>query len=169
MIFINQFPKITDEQFKESIYRAMKNRAGDITKKLGFAYILVVAMMWFFTKDVVGTVYVFALAVLICLLLAIIGPRLAYRKMLKNRSVLATPSDLVNKVVIDSQMSIYRNETLMFTSEIEEIKVSLETENFFVLIMKGETIVQLEKNSFLEGSEETFREWLLQQGIRNKR
>lgn len=168
MTFINQFPKMTDEQFEESVYRASQYLLRERTKKIALVYLLAIIIYGLLTKYIIGVVFLLAFSLFLCILFITVFVKLPYRTLVKRREALKTPEDSMNRVVIDDQLSIYRNETLMSTSDIKQIMISLETENFFVLIMKGETIVQLEKNSFIEGTEEAFRKWLEEQGIRNK-
>lgn len=168
MTFINQFPKMTDKQFEESVYRATQYLVRERTKKIALVYLLAVIIYGLLTKYIIGTIFLLAFSSFILILFITVFVKFPYRTLVKRREALKTPENSMNRVVIDDQLSIYRNETLMSTSDIKQIKISLETENFFVLIMKGETIVQLEKNSFLEGTEEGFRKWLEEQGIRNK-
>lgn len=81
MTFINQFPKMTDKQFEESVYKATQYLVREITKKIALVYLLAVIIYGLLTKYIIGVIFLLAFSLLICILFITVFVKLPYRNV----------------------------------------------------------------------------------------
>lgn len=155
MEFVNEYPAITDEEFLEVIYRPNKYILQRRTRIVSVVYLLSVTLFvywqirqWEYILGFIG------LASLIDWLGSFLVLKIMMRNQKKSRLIMKWPVGMVNQLVLGQELQVYRNDELISTSQLEDITVFMETDNFVILFLKGNIIVPFKKGAFSTGTAE---------------
>lgn len=169
MEFVNEYPAVTDEEFLEIIYRPNKYILQKRTRIVSVVYLIIVTLFvywqirqWEYILGCIG------LASLINWLGSFLVLQIMMRNQKKSRSIMKGPVGMMNQFVLSQDLQVYKNDELISTGQLEDIAVFMESDNFVILLLKGDIIVPFKRSAFTTGTAEGLVNRLRELGIKRK-